>query len=205
LSSLTPSSRERISTLSIPGCGVPTCLLISMEIQLESGPQWPKWLQGHRGISLKKAGEWRVKMYQRLLLHSEVPYWLLHGNPDTSGNHPGSAHASKYFIRKWSHSRKSYLKARMPQRLPPEVKVDCKDSSGSAYGDGMLVWICLTHSEWHCEEVWPCWRKCVTVAVGFEAPVVWLCPMWSKTLLLAAFGSSSTKSACTVPCFLLWW
>ena len=24
--------------------------------------------------------------------------------------------------------------------------------------------------EWHYQEVWPCWRKCVTVKVGNEAP-----------------------------------
>ena len=25
---------------------------------------------------------------------------------------------------------------------------------------------CLTHIKWHYEEVWPCWRKCVTVEGG---------------------------------------
>jgi hypothetical protein len=30
-----------------------------------------------------------------------------------------------------------------------------------------MTWICLTHRGWYCQEVWPCWRKCVTVGVGY--------------------------------------
>jgi hypothetical protein len=40
----------------------------------------------------------------------------------------------------------------------------------------VVVWICLAHREWHCWEwVWPCWRKCVTVGVGFEALLLAAC------------------------------
>ena len=37
------------------------------------------------------------------------------------------------------------------------------------------------------EEVWPCWRKCVTVEVGFEVSYVQALPSMEASLLLAAF------------------
>ena len=41
--------------------------------------------------------------------------------------------------------------------------------------------------EWHNLEVWLCWRKCVTVRVGFEVFMLKLCPVWKESLHLATF------------------
>ena len=30
------------------------------------------------------------------------------------------------------------------------------------------------------EWVWPCWRKFITLRVGFEAPMLKLCPVWNR-------------------------
>jgi len=42
---------------------------------------------------------------------------------------------------------------------------------------------------WHYWEVWPCWRKCVTVVFSFEATNAQVLPSVDDSPLLAAFGS----------------
>jgi hypothetical protein len=42
------------------------------------------------------------------------------------------------------------------------------------------------------EELWPCWRRCVTVNVGF------------KTLTLLTLSFACITPAWTLPCFLPW-
>ena len=59
--------------------------------------------------------------------------------------------------------------------------------------------------EWHYWEVWLCWRKCVTVGVGFEVSYA----QFSVNSLLPArcrtLSYSNTMSVCMPPCSPPWW
>lgn len=41
----------------------------------------------------------------------------------------------------------------------------------------------MTHEKWHCQEVWSCWRKCITVGVALEVPPSWgrVCLSWLQS------------------------
>jgi len=57
----------------------------------------------------------------------------------------------------------------------------------------------LGQMEWHCYEMWPWRRKCVTVGMALRSPMLRLCPVWNGTLLLAACGSSYRILASPAP------
>lgn len=59
------------------------------------------------------------------------------------------------------------------------VPIEKRDHQGSC-SVTVVVWICLVHGKGVC----PCWRKCVTVGVGFQVP-----PSVEESLLLNAVES----------------
>ena len=66
----------------------------------------------------------------------------------------------------------------------------------------------LGHREWHYLKVWSCWRKSVTVGVGFEVSYAQALPNVESSLLLlpsdqdVKLGSSSIMSVCMLLCLL---
>ena len=54
------------------------------------------------------------------------------------------------------------------------------------------------------QEVWPCWRKCVTVAMDFESLILTAWKLEASLLLVAfRWRSRTLSSSCTMPAWML--
>lgn len=73
---------------------------------------------------------------------------------------------------------------------PCAVKMKTEQCGGFPWGVALFRHVVLL------EQVWPCWKNCVTMQVSFEVPMLRLCPIWNESLLLTSCGGQSPPAAC---------